>query len=35
VGGGGVLLMDEGGLNRKKVCSSETSCFKGKNFQRE
>jgi hypothetical protein len=22
----------EGGLNRKKVCSSETSSFKGKNF---
>ncbi len=22
----------EGGLNRKKVCSSETSGFKGKNF---
>jgi hypothetical protein len=23
-----------GGLNQKKVCSSETSCFKGKNFHR-
>jgi hypothetical protein len=32
-GGGGGTFVDEGGLNRKKVCSSETSCFKGKNFQ--
>jgi hypothetical protein len=31
-GGGGGTFMDEGGLNQKKVCSSETSCFKGKNF---
>ncbi len=34
-GGGGGILMDEGGLNQKKVCSSKTSRCKGKNFQKE